>query len=138
MFPPNFDFRGPFSGPGAVRNGSGMKAYPRGRPPSPFPSPSSTTTTSMSKPTSTSTTTSAALDWSFLDSVYLIHCPNGDTDGTRIKSTKSILDDINLLESVTIKEFETDDEDRVRGCYTSHVSVYIRLGHLPIQAQRAI
>lgn len=74
--------------------------------------------------TSTSTTTSAALDWSFLDSVYLIHCPNGDTDGTRIKSTKSILDDINLLESVTIKEFETDDEDRVRGCYTSHVSVF--------------
>lgn len=66
----------------------------------------------------------AALDWSFLDDVYLIHCPNGDVDGNRIKSTKSILDEVNLLDAVTIKEFETDDEDRVRGCYTSHVSVF--------------
>eukprot|EP00531_Pseudo-nitzschia_arenysensis_P015357 CAMPEP_0116116100 /NCGR_PEP_ID=MMETSP0329-20121206/857_1 /TAXON_ID=697910 /ORGANISM="Pseudo-nitzschia arenysensis, Strain B593" /LENGTH=364 /DNA_ID=CAMNT_0003609571 /DNA_START=217 /DNA_END=1311 /DNA_ORIENTATION=- len=74
--------------------------------------------------TSTAATISAGLDWSFLDSVYLIHCPNGDTDGTRIKSTKSILEEVNLLDSVTIKEFETDDEDRVRGCYTSHVSVF--------------
>lgn len=71
-----------------------------------------------------STSTMAALDWSFLDAVYLIHCPNGDTDRTRIQATKSILDGVNLLDSVTIKEFETDDEDRVRGCYTSHVSVF--------------
>lgn len=68
--------------------------------------------------------TSAALDWSFLDSIYLITCPNGDIDGTRIKSTQSILDDVNLLDRITTKEFETDDEDRVRGCYTSHVSVF--------------
>ncbi len=79
---------------------------------------------SSTSSTSASATISAGLDWSFLDSVYLIHCPNGDTDGTRIKSTKSILDKISLLDSVTIKEFETDDEDRVRGCYTSHVSVF--------------
>jgi GR25 family glycosyltransferase involved in LPS biosynthesis len=78
----------------------------------------------LRKAASTSTPTSAALDWSFLDSVYLIHCPNGDTDGTRIKSTKGILGEVNLLDSVVIKEFETDDEDRVRGCYTSHVSVF--------------
>jgi len=71
-----------------------------------------------------STSTSATLDWSFLDSIYLIHCPNGDTDGTRIKSTKNIFDELNLLDSVVIKEFETDDEDRVRGCYTSHISVF--------------
>jgi len=78
----------------------------------------------LRKAAATSTPTSAALDWSFLDSVYLIHCPNGDTDGTRIKSTKGILGEVNLLDSVIIKEFETDDEDRVRGCYTSHVSVF--------------
>lgn len=68
--------------------------------------------------------TAAALDWSFLDSVCLIHCPNGDVDGSRIKSTKGILDEVNLLDSVTIKEFDTDDEDRVRGCYSSHISVF--------------
>jgi len=64
------------------------------------------------------------LDWSFIDSVCLIHCPNGDADGSRIKSTQSILSEVNLLDCVTIKEFETDDEDRVRGCYTSHISVF--------------
>ncbi len=73
---------------------------------------------------SESSTSKAALNWSFLDDVYLIHCPNGDVDGSRIKSTKSILDEVNLLDTVRIKEFETDDEDRVRGCYTSHVSVF--------------
>ena len=73
---------------------------------------------------STTASKSAALNWSFLDAVYLIHCPNGDSDRTRIQSTKIILDEVNLLDSVTIKEFETDDEDRVRGCYTSHVSVF--------------
>ena len=74
--------------------------------------------------TSTRIESKAALDWSFLDDVYLITCPNGDADGNRIKSTKSILDEVNLLDTVTIKEFETDDEDRVRGCYRSHVSVF--------------
>mmetsp|Transcript_14580 Transcript_14580/g.40513 ORF Transcript_14580/g.40513 Transcript_14580/m.40513 type:complete len:428 (-) Transcript_14580:1709-2992(-) len=71
-----------------------------------------------------SSVTTTPLDWSFLDSVCLIHCPNGDVEGSRIKSTRNILDDINLLDATTIKEFETDDEDRVRGCYTSHVSVF--------------
>eukprot|EP00536_Pseudo-nitzschia_multiseries_P010917 jgi/Psemu1/27385/gm1.27385_g len=71
-----------------------------------------------------SAATTTSLEWSFLDSVCLIHCPNGDVDGSRIKSTRNILDDINLLDSTTIKEFDTDDEDRVRGCYTSHVSVF--------------
>jgi len=70
------------------------------------------------------TSTSAALDWSFLDAVYLIHCPNADINGERIKSTKGIFDEVNLLDSVVVKEFETDDDDRVRGCYTSHVSVF--------------
>jgi len=68
--------------------------------------------------------TASALDWSFIDSVYLIHCPNGDPDGDRIASTRSILKDVNLLNRLTVKEFETDDEDRIRGCYNSHLSVF--------------
>jgi len=76
-------------------------------------------------PSSTeSAPTSSPLDWEFLDAIYLIHCPNGDSDGSRIKLTKNILGKVNLLERVKIKEFETDDEDRVRGCYTSHVSIF--------------
>ena len=69
-------------------------------------------------------TVSSALDWSFIDSAYLIHCPNGDPGGDRIASTRSILKEVNLLDSVTVKEFDTDDEDRVRGCYNSHISVF--------------
>jgi len=68
--------------------------------------------------------TVSALDWFFIDSVYLIHCPNGDPDGDRIASTRNILKDVNLLNSLTVKEFETDDEDRIRGCYNSHISVF--------------
>mmetsp|Transcript_27379 Transcript_27379/g.60290 ORF Transcript_27379/g.60290 Transcript_27379/m.60290 type:complete len:428 (+) Transcript_27379:158-1441(+) len=71
-----------------------------------------------------SSATTTSLNWSFLDSVSLIHCPNGDVDGGRIKSTRKILSDINLLDCTNIKEFDTDDEDRVRGCYTSHISVF--------------
>ena len=78
----------------------------------------------VSPPSNTLAPTSAPLDWEFLDAVYLIHCPNGDSDGTRIKLTENILGKVNLLDRVTIKEFETDDEDRVRGCYTSHVSIF--------------
>jgi GR25 family glycosyltransferase involved in LPS biosynthesis len=69
-------------------------------------------------------TASSALDWSFIDSAYLIHCPNGDPDGERIASTRSILKEVNLLDSTTVKEFDTDDEDRVRGCYNSHCNVF--------------
>jgi hypothetical protein len=65
-----------------------------------------------------------ALDWSFLDGVYLVHCPNGDIDGSRMKSTKETLSDVNLLDKLTVKEFDTDDDDRIRGCYTSHLTVY--------------
>jgi len=71
-----------------------------------------------------STSTSSSLDWSFLDSVYLIRCANGDIDGNRIRSTERVLRDVNLLDNVVVKDFETDDEDRVRGCYTSHVSIF--------------
>jgi GR25 family glycosyltransferase involved in LPS biosynthesis len=65
-----------------------------------------------------------ALDWSFLDGVYLIHCPNADPEGKRLQTTQTVLNGVNLLDDLAIKEFETDDENRIRGCYTSHLSVY--------------
>jgi hypothetical protein len=100
-----------------------------------LPLPATTTTTvvgttaTATPPTTTTTTTTTTntvllLDWSFLDGVYLIHCPNGDVDGIRLSSTTKILKYVNLLENVSIKEFETDDENRVRGCYNSHLTVY--------------
>lgn len=65
-----------------------------------------------------------ALDWSFLDGVYLVHCPNGDIDGSRMESSRETLSNVNLLDKLQVKEFDTDDEDRIRGCYTSHLTVY--------------
>lgn len=65
----------------------------------------------------------ATLDWSFLDGVYLITCPNADPNGERLSRAKAILDDVGLLDKVQVKEFDTDDENRIRGCYTSHISV---------------
>ena len=63
------------------------------------------------------------LDWSFIDGVYLITCPNADADGSRISEAKSILDNSGLLDRLQVREFDTDDENRIRGCYTSHISV---------------
>lgn len=63
------------------------------------------------------------LDWSFVDAVYLITCPNADPGSVRLNNAKGILSDLGLMDKVEIKEFETDDEDRIRGCYTSHISV---------------
>jgi hypothetical protein len=64
------------------------------------------------------------LDWSFLDGVFLITCPNGDPDGSRMNSTRETLSQVSLLDNLKIKEFNTDDENRIRGCYSSHLSVY--------------
>ena len=83
---------------------------------------------------------SSSLDWSFLDAAYLITCPNADPNSTRLRSTLSILESIglggageigevvgtdaeNLPVTVQVKAFDTDDDDRVRGCYDSHLSV---------------
>jgi len=67
--------------------------------------------------------TTTTIDWSFLDAVYLITCPNADPNGERLQTTKSLLEQVGLLDRVEVKEFDTDDEDRIRGCYTSHISV---------------
>jgi hypothetical protein len=62
-------------------------------------------------------------DWSFLDKTYLITCPNADPGSARLNKTKKILDSVGLLDRVEVKEFQTDDDDRIRGCYTSHITV---------------
>lgn len=61
--------------------------------------------------------------WDFVDQVYLITCPNADPSSARLNITLGILADAGLGDRVQVKEFETDDEDRIRGCYTSHISV---------------
>uniref|UniRef100_A0A7S0AY78 Uncharacterized protein n=1 Tax=Minutocellus polymorphus TaxID=265543 RepID=A0A7S0AY78_9STRA len=68
-------------------------------------------------------TVTGELDWSFVDAVYLITCPNADPGSVRLNNVKGILSDLGLMDKVEIKEFDTDDEDRIRGCYTSHISV---------------
>jgi hypothetical protein len=65
----------------------------------------------------------AVLGWSFLDGVYLITCPNADPGGARLQKTQTILQEIGLSDKLVVKEFVTDDENRIRGCYNSHISV---------------
>ena len=77
----------------------------------------------ISPATSVAITATGELDWSFVDAVYLITCPNADPGSVRLNNAKAILSDLGLMDKVEIKEFETDDEDRIRGCYTSHISV---------------
>jgi hypothetical protein len=33
------------------------------------------------------------------------------------------LEKVNLWDRVKVRQFKPDDEDRVRGCYTSHIAV---------------
>jgi len=70
-----------------------------------------------------STTVPKALDWTFLDGIYIITCPNADPGSARLNEAKRLLSQVNLLEELQVKSFATDDEDRIRGCYTSHISV---------------
>lgn len=73
---------------------------------------------------SRSATTATAYDWSFIDQVYLITCPNADVNSERLTNTMETLASVGLTkDKVQIREFETDDDDRIRGCYTSHLSV---------------
>ena len=68
--------------------------------------------------------TPAALDWSFLNGrSYLITCPNADPGATRLRNAEQLLDTAGVWDNVSVKAFATDDEDRIRGRYTSHISV---------------
>ncbi len=71
-----------------------------------------------------STSSASNFDWSeAVDAAYLITCPNGDPGSYRLNRSKRILEDIGLSSAVKVREFATDDEDRVRGCYNSHIEI---------------
>lgn len=60
-------------------------------------------------------------DWDFMDDIYLITTTSKDT--TRLDQTKIELGKVGLLDKVKIRTFTPDNEDRVRGCYTSHINI---------------
>lgn len=64
-----------------------------------------------------------SVDWGFLDAAYLITCPAPDGSNPRLDSARIQLDAVGLGSLTEVREFGTDDEDRIRGCYTSHISV---------------
>ncbi len=73
---------------------------------------------------SSSDTANLTLDWSFLDAVYLITAsPDGSPATSRVDSARKELEKAGLWGKVQVKAFKTDDEDRVRGCYTSHIGL---------------
>ena len=63
----------------------------------------------------------AVIDWKFFDDVYLITTTQKDSQ--RLERTRQELEKVDLWERVNVREFKPDDEDRVRGCYTSHIAV---------------
>ena len=63
-----------------------------------------------------------ATDWSFLDATYVITCPAADGSNPRLDGARRALAEVGL-DDWEPREFEPDDEDRVRGCYTSHIAV---------------
>eukprot|EP00967_Tisochrysis_lutea_P062652 scaffold80528_cov34-Tisochrysis_lutea.AAC.2 len=65
----------------------------------------------------------AKIDWSFLDGAYMITCPDADGSNPRLNRVKPALDEVGLGDLVTVREFDKDNEDRIRGCYTSHIAV---------------
>ncbi len=64
-----------------------------------------------------------SIDWSFLDAVFLITCPKPDGSNPRLQTALSYLQEVGLGDLCEVREFATDDEDRVRGCYNSHIAV---------------
>ena len=69
-----------------------------------------------------SPTERVAADWSFLDATYVITCPAADGTNPRLDNARKALSEVGL-ESWEAREFQPDDEDRVRGCYSSHIAV---------------
>lgn len=59
-------------------------------------------------------------DWSWLNDVYLI---TTTVSQSRLERTKEELKEVGLWDRVQVRTFQPDDEDRVRGCYTSHIKV---------------
>jgi len=64
-----------------------------------------------------------SVDWSFIDAAYLITCPQPDGTNPRLDAAWKQLQAVGLDSRTEVCEFGTDDDDRIRGCYTSHISV---------------
>lgn len=64
-----------------------------------------------------------AIDWSFLDACFLITCPSSDGGNPRLHRAMTQLQAVGLADLTEVRSFATDDDDRIRGCYTSHVTV---------------
>lgn len=64
-----------------------------------------------------------SIDWSFLDAAFIITCPNADGSNPRLDKALAQLREVGLTDQCEVRAFATDDEDRVRGCYNSHVAV---------------
>ncbi len=61
-----------------------------------------------------------------LDGVQIITTTAVDEEGTRLQRTLNEIDIVGLGQSnvpISINTFVPDDEDRVRGCYSSHIAV---------------
>jgi len=58
-----------------------------------------------------------------LDACFLITCPSADGSNPRLETAMAQLRAVGLADRTEVREFGTDDEDRIRGCYTSHVTV---------------
>ena len=56
--------------------------------------------------------------WDFVDSVFLITCPSADGSNERLQRAQEVLTSVGLGNCVEVREFDRDDTDRVRGCYT--------------------
>jgi len=64
-----------------------------------------------------------SVDWSFIDAAYLITCPSPDGSNPRLDRSWKQLQAVGLDSKTEVCEFGTDDDDRIRGCYTSHITV---------------
>ena len=77
--------------------------------------------TDLLTPPSSNEIKATSNDWDFMDGIYLITTTAKDTP--RLDQTKIELSKVGLLDKVKVRTFAPDNEDRVRGCYTSHINV---------------
>ena len=74
---------------------------------------------------------SNSISWeNIVDRCYLITCPSANGGKERFDRSMAVLNEVGLMkvnrdgkDFTFIKEFEVDEEDRIRGCYTSHINV---------------
>lgn len=80
------------------------------------------TSSVIEEPDTVTQLNSQLYNWDFVDSIYLITTTTSDPN--RLLRTKKELEAVNIWNRVKVLTFQPDDEDRIRGCYTSHIKVY--------------